>query len=86
MFRLSVHEYRYAFIFISCSDEATDDYHKIVGPKFKDLEGIKRIYQRGEVSAVTFENPRRDVKVGEVFELMPPQSDATTNYMTKFTV
>jgi len=68
----------------SCSDEATDDYHKIVGPKFKDLEGIKKIYQREEISAVTFENPSREIKVGEVFELIPPHSDTTAKLYDKY--
>jgi len=68
----------------SCSDEATDNYHKIVGPKFKDLEGVKKIYQREEISAVTFENPSREIKVGDVFELIPPHSDTTAKLYDKY--
>jgi len=68
----------------SCSDEATDDYHEIVGPKFKDLEGVKRIYQREEISAVTFDESDGKIKVGEVFELIPPHSDTTAKLHDKY--
>jgi len=68
----------------SCSHEATDDYHTIVGPKFKDLEGVKEIYQREEISAVTFDNPNREIKVGDVFELIPPHSDTTAKLHDKY--
>jgi len=68
----------------SCSDEATNNYHKVVGPKFKDLEGVKEMYQREEISVVTFDNPSREVKVGDVFELMPPHSDTTAKLHDKY--
>jgi len=68
----------------SCSDEATDDYYKIVGPKFKNLEGVKEIYQREEISAVTFNDPNRKIKVGEVFELIPPHSDTTAKLHDRY--
>jgi len=68
----------------SCSDEATNNYHKIVGPKFKDLEGVKEIYQREEISVVTFDSPSRKIKVGEVFELIPPHSDTTAKLHDRY--
>ena len=68
----------------SCSDEATDNYHEIVGPKFKNLEGVKEIYQREEISAVTFDDPNRKIRVGDVFELIPPHSDTTAKLHDKY--
>jgi len=68
----------------SCSDEATHNYYNVVGPKFKGLEGVKRIYQREEISVVTLDNPNRDVKVGDVFELIPPHSDTTAKLHDKY--
>ena len=68
----------------SCSDEATDNYHKIVGPKFKDLEGVEEVHQREEISAVKFSDLNRKIKVGEVFELIPPHSDTTAKLHDKY--
>lgn len=68
----------------SCSDEATDNYHSVVGPKFKDLEGVKEIFQREEISTVTLEKPRRGIKVGDIFELIPPHSDTTAKLHDKY--
>jgi D-serine deaminase-like pyridoxal phosphate-dependent protein len=68
----------------SCSDEATHDYHNVVGPKFKDLEGVEKIYQREEISVVTFKDPSTKVKVGDVFELIPPHSDTTAKLHDKY--
>ena len=61
----------------SCSDESGEDYQRIVGPKFKDLVGIRRIYQREEVMQVVFENPNDTVRPGDLFELIPAHSDTT---------
>jgi D-serine deaminase-like pyridoxal phosphate-dependent protein len=61
----------------SCSDECSEDYRTVVGPKFKDLEGVDQIFEREEISLATLRNPSRDVRVGDVFELVPPHSDTT---------
>ena len=68
----------------SCSDEHTHNYHNVVGPKFKDLEGVKSIYQREELAAVTLENPDREVRVGDVFEVIPPHADTTAKLHDKY--
>ncbi len=68
----------------SCSDEATDNYQSIVGPKFKDLEGIKRTHQREEISVAVLEKPSREIKVGDVFELIPPHSDTTAKLYDRY--
>jgi 3-hydroxy-D-aspartate aldolase len=68
----------------SCSDENTHDYHMVVGPIFKDLEGIKEIDQREEISAVVFEKSSRQIKVGDVFELIPPHSDTTAKLHDRY--
>lgn len=68
----------------SCSDECTHDYHSVVGPKFKDLEGVKSIYQREELAMVMLENPSREIKVGDVFELIPPHADTTAKLHDKY--
>jgi D-serine deaminase-like pyridoxal phosphate-dependent protein len=56
----------------------------IVGPKFKSLEGFKRIFQREETMQVVFDHPTRDVRVGDVFELIPPHSDTTAKLHDKY--
>jgi D-serine deaminase-like pyridoxal phosphate-dependent protein len=68
----------------SCSDESTHDYHAIVGPKFKNLEGVKEVYEREEISVVKFEKPNTSVKVGEVYEIIPPHSDTTAKLYDKY--
>ncbi|MDH5441504.1 MAG: hypothetical protein OEY31_12960, partial [Candidatus Bathyarchaeota archaeon] len=65
-------------------DESTHDYHNVVGPKFKDLEGVVRLHQREEISSVVLEKPNRDIRVGEVFELLPPHSDTTAKLYDKY--
>ena len=61
----------------SCTAEYGTDYQRVVGPKFKDVKGIKMIRQREEISLVVFEESRSDIKVGDAFELIPPHSDTT---------
>lgn len=68
----------------SCSDESTDDYHSVVGPKFKDLGGVKGIYQREELAIALFDKPSREIKVGDVFELIPPHGDTTAKLYDKY--
>jgi D-serine deaminase-like pyridoxal phosphate-dependent protein len=68
----------------SCSDENGENYASIVGPKFKSLEGLKRIWQREEIMQVVFDHPTRDVRVGDVFELIPPHSDTTAKLHDKY--
>jgi D-serine deaminase-like pyridoxal phosphate-dependent protein len=61
----------------SCSDESSEDYHNVVGPKFKDLEEVKSIYQREELMQTIFQGPNSGVNVGDAFELIPPHADTT---------
>ncbi len=68
----------------SCSDESTHDYHNVVGPKFKNLEGVREVYEREEVSVVKFDEPNYEVKVGEVYEIIPPHSDTTAKLYDKY--
>jgi 3-hydroxy-D-aspartate aldolase len=68
----------------SCSDESTYDYHAIVGPKFKNLDGVKEVYEREEISVVKFEKPNTSVKVGDVYEIIPPHSDTTAKLYDKY--
>jgi len=68
----------------SCSDECGENYHSVVGPKFKDLEGVESIYEREEISPATLRDPSIDVKVGDVFELIPPHSDTTAKLHDKY--
>lgn len=68
----------------SCSDERGEDYHSVVGPKFKDLEGVESIYEREEISLATLKDPSIEPKVGDVFELIPPHSDTTAKLYDKY--
>jgi len=61
----------------SCSDECGENYHKVVGPFFKDLDGVERVTEREELSLAVFDRPRDDVKVGDTFEVIPAHSDTT---------
>lgn len=61
----------------SCADEDSNNYHAVVGPIFKDLEGVKEVYLREEIAVVRFEDPNVKVKVGEVYEVIPPHGDTT---------
>jgi 3-hydroxy-D-aspartate aldolase len=72
----------------TCSDEAGNEimggYTSVVGPKFKDLEGIKKIRQREEIMLVEFDHPNIDLHVGDVFELIPPHADTTAKLHDKY--
>jgi D-serine deaminase-like pyridoxal phosphate-dependent protein len=75
--RPTVDEAVFDFGMNSCSDECTYDYRAFAGPKFKKLEGYRDVIEREEVTVVKFESPRKDVAVGDVFEVVPPHSDTT---------
>jgi len=60
----------------SCSDEETEDYAKVVGPKFKNVV-VKEISMREEIALAVLSEPSKDVRVGDVFELIPSHSDTT---------
>ena len=77
----------------TCSDEAGGSgggkikggYTSVVGPRFKDLEGVDYpVHQREEISWVTFEHPSRDIDVGDVFEVIPPHADTTAKLHDKY--
>lgn len=68
----------------SCSDEHTDYYRKIVGPQFKELQGVKEVYEREEIALVVFDGPREDPKVGDALELVPPHSDTTAKLYDRY--
>ena len=68
----------------SCSDECGGDYHSVVGPRFKDLRGVKEIFEREEIALVVFEEDRKDVNVGDVFELIPCHSDTTAKLYDRY--
>jgi D-serine deaminase-like pyridoxal phosphate-dependent protein len=67
----------------SCSDESSNNYLSIVGPKFKELNGVV-VSQREEHALATFNEPNRNVRVGDVFELIPPHSDTTAKLYDKY--
>jgi 3-hydroxy-D-aspartate aldolase len=68
----------------SCSDEMTDDYRKIVGPKFKGIVGVKKISQREELMQAVFVDSNKSVKVGDALELIPPHSDTTAKLHDRY--
>jgi len=75
--RPKVDEAMFDFGLNSCSSECGEDYHSVVGPVIKDVEGIKEMIEREEISLALFENPRHDIKVGDVFQIIPAHSDTT---------
>jgi 3-hydroxy-D-aspartate aldolase len=61
----------------SCSDECGENYCNVIGPSFKDIEGVESVSQREELALAVFKSPRDEVKVGGVFEVIPAHSDTT---------
>jgi len=61
----------------SCSDECGEHYHSVVGPCFKDIEGVRTVTEREELALAVFDNPRDDVKAGDMFEVIPAHADTT---------
>jgi D-serine deaminase-like pyridoxal phosphate-dependent protein len=91
--RPSANEAIFDFGLNSCSgeaggqggDEIKGGYSSIVGPKFKDLEGVEYpVHQREEISWITFKHPSREINVGEVFEMIPPHADTTAKLHDKY--
>jgi D-serine deaminase-like pyridoxal phosphate-dependent protein len=68
----------------SCSNESTYDYHRIVGPMFKDTIGIKSVNQREEISSVVFDQDNTKLKVGNLYQIIPPHSDTTAKLHNKY--
>jgi 3-hydroxy-D-aspartate aldolase len=68
----------------SCSRESNENYTLIVGPKFKDGECFDKIYQREEIAFAHLKNPGKEIRVGDLFELIPPHSDTTAKLYDKF--
>jgi 3-hydroxy-D-aspartate aldolase len=61
----------------SCSDECGENYCNVIGPSFKDIEGVESVSQREELALAVFKGPRDDVKVGDAVEVIPAHSDTT---------
>jgi len=68
----------------SCSFEHGEDYVRVVGPEFKDLDGIERVVPREELTLAVFKSEKPEVKVGDLFELIPPHSDTTAKLHDKY--
>lgn len=68
----------------SCSDESGEDYSKVVGPQFKQLEGVKTVFEREELAQVIFTQPNSQVRVGDLFELVPPHADTTAKLHDRY--
>lgn len=68
----------------SCSDECGHDYLSVVGPRFKDLQGVERVSEREEISLAGLKDPSKEVNVGDVFELIPPHSDTTAKSYDRY--
>lgn len=68
----------------SCSDECGENYHNVIGPVFKDIAGVDTVSEREEVSLAVFKGPRDDVKVGNVFEVIPAHSDTTAKLHPRY--
>jgi 3-hydroxy-D-aspartate aldolase len=68
----------------SCAYESGEDYRRVVGPKFKDVEGIEEVYEREEISFAMVKAPSREVKVGGLFEVVPPHADTTAKLYDRY--
>lgn len=69
----------------SCSDECTYDYHEVVGPRFRELDFVKNIREREEISFALLSRPDRSVKVGKSTRLFPLILTQLRNYMISTT-
>jgi D-serine deaminase-like pyridoxal phosphate-dependent protein len=68
----------------SCSSESGENYHSVVGPRFKDLNDVKTVFQREELMEVVFDGPNTSVRVADIFELIPPHSDTTAKLHDRY--
>ena len=68
----------------SCADECTHDYREVVGPKFVKLDSVKNVLEREEISLAMLSQPDGNVKVGEVYEVVPPHSDTTAKLYDEY--
>jgi D-serine deaminase-like pyridoxal phosphate-dependent protein len=72
----------------TCSDEAGEDviggYKNVVGPRFKDLEGVGLVSQREEIMFALFKDPSKAVAVGDTCELIPPHADTTAKLHDRY--
>jgi len=86
--RPSPHEAMFDSGMNACSDEAgalvKGGYNSVVGPKFKDFEGVGPVLQREEIMYAACEHPSREIYVGDVFELIPPHADTTAKLHDKY--
>jgi len=67
----------------SCSDESGHDYNNIVGPKFKDLNGVVGVFEREEIACAMLSDDTK-VRVGDFFELIPPHCDTTAKLYDRY--
>ncbi len=68
----------------SCSDESSENYRDNIGPKFKDIDGIEELWQREELACASCKNASREIRVGDVFEVVPPHGDSTTKMYDRY--
>ncbi|MGD0175510.1 MAG: alanine racemase [Candidatus Bathyarchaeia archaeon] len=70
----------------SCSDECGENYHNVVGPRFKEMSGVDRITQREEIALAVFKEPNTHLRVGDAIDVIPSHSDATAKMHDKYYV
>jgi D-serine deaminase-like pyridoxal phosphate-dependent protein len=68
----------------SCSDECGENYQRIVGPKFRNIESVERVVQREEIALAVLKEPDNSVKVGNAYELIPAHADTTAKLHDKY--
>lgn len=68
----------------SCADECGENYWKVVGPKFKDIQGIDETYEREEISFARLKEPATKMRVGDLLEVIPPHADTTAKLHDKY--
>jgi D-serine deaminase-like pyridoxal phosphate-dependent protein len=68
----------------SIANEASTNYSRIVGPKFKTLRGIDRVNLREEMTYIDCKNASEEIRNGQLFELIPPHADTTAKLHDRY--
>jgi len=68
----------------SCANESGEDYGKVVGPRFKEVEGLTNIRLREEHGFANCKDANVEIRVGEPYEVIPPHADTTAKMHDRY--
>ncbi|MDA4122596.1 MAG: alanine racemase [Thaumarchaeota archaeon] len=68
----------------SCANESGEDYGKVVGPRFKDVEGMDQVRLREEHGFANCKDSSVEIKTGQAYEVIPPHADTTAKMHDRY--